>query len=306
MSKPKVFRDEKLQQEFDENGFVRFKMFSEEQIARLHRFYMETQIQHETVADTKKFHATNDTDNAELIAKADHFIKQVMFEEIDKHFLNYKTISASYLLKQPAEASELGPHQDLRFVDEENFYSFNIWVATEATNKHNGCLRFLKGSHLLHDTIRTLPTYPWKYRDVAAIIPSYFTDVPTEPGDCIVLNHACIHASYPNLSGTTRIAAIVAVIPDGAEIVHYYLPDGNPQNKVEKYEMTLNDFINLKGGQRPGEAKLIDTFDYDFAAMDTRVFMEWAESSIPVDEKSKNTEPVRVKNKLIDFLKKII
>jgi len=77
MSKPKVFRDEKLQNEFDENGFVKFRMFSPLQVTRLHDFYLQTQQQHETVIDKRKFHATNDTDNATLINSADSFIKEV-------------------------------------------------------------------------------------------------------------------------------------------------------------------------------------------------------------------------------------
>jgi hypothetical protein len=274
MSKPKVFRDEKLQSEFDENGFVKFRMFSFEQVKRLHDFYLQTQQQHEIVIDKRKFHATNDTDNASLIDSADRFIKEVMFEEIDKHFYNYKTIAANYLLKQSSPKSELGPHQDLRFVDEEKFYSFNIWVPTKPTDKRNGCLRFLKGSHRFHDTIRALPTYPWKYESVIREIPKYFTDVTTEIGDCIILNHACIHGSYPNLSGQTRIAAILAMIPEGASICHYFLPDGNPANHVEKYAMTLNDFINLKGGQRPEHAVLEETFMYDFSPVEVESFLK--------------------------------
>ena len=306
MAKPRVFRDEKLQSEFDENGFVKFKLLSEAQIHRIDDFYLKTQEQHEIVIDKKKFHATNDTDNPELIAKADSFIKEVMGEEIDKHFFNYKTIAASYLVKQPSDASGLGPHQDLRFVDEEKFYSFNIWIATEATNKTNGCLRFLKGSHKLYDTIRPLPTYPWKYKSVASIIPDYFTDVPTEKGECIILNHACIHASYPNLSDHTRVAAIVAMIPQEADILHYFLPESDPKNKVEKYSMTLDDFINLKGGQRPENAKLIDSFDFDFSPIEVDPFVKWLQQNNP-DKKpgpAANNGSESLGRKLLSLFKK--
>ena len=282
MQKPRVFINEELQNEFDKNGFVKFRLLSNEQVKRLHDFYIGTQTQHESsVVDRKKFHATNDTDDAGLIAGADAFIKQVMMEEVDKHFFNYKTIAANYLLKQSSEESILHPHQDLRFVDEDKFYSFNIWVATEPTDKTNGCLRFLKGSHLLHDTIRPLPNYPWKYDSVASIIPQYFTDVPTETGECVILNHACIHGSYPNLSGKVRIAAILAMIPAEAEICHYFLPDGNPANKVEKYAMTLDDFIHLKGGQRPEKAELVETFQHDFAPADVDAFLTWVGHTDP-------------------------
>lgn len=303
MNKPKVFRDEHLQNEFDKNGFVKFQMFSKAQIKLLHGYYLETQNKHETVIGRKKFHATNDTDNAELIASADKFIKKIMLEEIDKHFYNYKTIAGNYLLKQSSEESDLGPHQDLRFVDEEKYYSFNIWVATEPTTKENGCLRFLKGSHLLHDTIRPLPFYPWKYESVSALIPRYLTDVPTEVGECVILNHACIHGSYPNLSGRTRVAAILALIPKEAEIYHYFLPDGNPENEVEKYAMTLKDFISLKVGYRPEHAPLINKFKYDFSPVDAALFQEWISQQMPTNKTHADKGYAFVKNKLSAWFK---
>jgi ectoine hydroxylase-related dioxygenase (phytanoyl-CoA dioxygenase family) len=267
MSKPRVFKSEQLQKEFDENGFVKFRMFKPEQIRRLADYYRQTKTAHETIIDKKKFHATNETDNAALIAGADQLIKEVMMEEVDKHFFNYKTIAANYLVKQASEQSVLGPHQDLRFVDEERYYSFNLWVATEPTTKANGCLRFLKGSHRFYNTIRPLPTYPWKYRSVEKLIEENFTDVTTEVGDCVVLNHACIHASYPNLTNRVRVAAILAMVPAEASIVHYFLPEGNESNEVEEYAMTLQDFVNLKSGQRPQHAPLLRKFKYDFSAV---------------------------------------
>jgi ectoine hydroxylase-related dioxygenase (phytanoyl-CoA dioxygenase family) len=270
--KPAILKNEALQNEFDENGFVKFRLFNEAQMKRIHQFYIDTQTEHETIAETKKFHATNETSNAELIAKSDQFIKSVMLEEIDKYFFNYKIIAANYLIKQSDQASELGPHQDLRFVDEQAFYSFNIWVATEATNKQNGCLRFVKGSHLWCETVRALPSYPWKYRNVYNELADYFTDIETEVGDCVILNHACIHSSYPNLSNKIRVAAIMAMIPDAADIRHYFLPNGNPENEVEEYTMTLQDFITLKVGHRPESAPLVRTFKYDFSPIDITYF----------------------------------
>ncbi len=270
--KPKIFKDDALQKKFDEDGFVKFRMFSEAQIKRIHNFYLQTQEAHETIIASKKFHATNETNNAKLIADSDTFIKEVMMEEVDKHFIDYKVIAANYLIKQPAQESELGPHQDLRFVDEEKFYSLNIWVATESTNKQNGCLRFVKGSHLWAETVRTLPSYPWKYNDVYQELFNYFTDIETTIGECVILNHACIHSSYPNLSGKIRVAAIMALIPSKAEIRHYYLPDGNPDNAVEEYAMTLQDFITLKVGHRPENATLLRQFNYDFSPMRKAAF----------------------------------
>lgn len=301
MPKPAIFKDEELQRKFDEDGFVSFSMFSAEQVQRIHAFYLRTQAAHETIAESKKFHATNETNNADLIGESDQFIKSVFMEEVDKHFTDYQVIAANYLVKQPHLESELGPHQDLRFVDEEQFYSLNIWMATTNTTKENGSLRFIRGSHLWADTIRTLPSYPWKYREVTTYLNNLFTDVETKIGDCVVINHACIHSSYPNLSSTVRVAAIMAMIPKTAEIKHYFLPEGNPENEVEEYNMTLSDFIELKVGHRPQHAQLIRTFKYDFSPIEHNCFQQLSQ---PLNNSvSTITTYAHIKQKISAFLR---
>ena len=303
MNKPQIFRDEKLQRAFDEDGFVKFPMFSPEQVGRLRNYYLQTKNEHETIIENKKFHATNDTDNSTLIASADSIIREVMFEEVDKHFFNYQTIAANYLIKQPHEDSELPPHQDLLFVDEDRFYSCNIWVATEDTTKENGCLRFLKGSHRWISTVRPLGTYPWIYRDVIDKIPQYLTDVPTQIGDVVILNHACIHGSYPNLSGRTRIAAILGLIPQGAEIYHYFLQDGNDENPVELYAMTWDDFVNLRKGHRPEGARLIKSFKADFSPVSDSLFYQWLGVKSPDQPVQSNNVYESIKRKISAIFK---
>ena len=73
------------------------------------------------------------------------------------------------------------------------------------------------------------------------------------------------------------------MIPKDARIYHYFLPDGNPANKVEEYAMVLNDFINLKYGQRPQNALLRKTFTFDFSPVDTATFLK--ELKYKIEEK---------------------
>lgn len=298
-SKPTILKNSKLQEEFDKKGFVKFKLLDNEQITRLEDFYYETQKEHEVIIDKKKFHATNETDNAHLIAQSDLKIKEIIYPSIQDHFFNFKPIAANYLIKQIGQESILGPHQDLLFVDEKKYYSGNVWIPTSATAKQNGCLRFIEGSHLWSETIRPLPSYPWKYETVKNELESLFVDVPTEIGECILLNHACIHASYPNLSDKIRIAAILALVPEDASIYHYYLPNADPSQKVEQYEMTLEDFVQLEGGKRPKNAKLINSFFYDFTPIQNKVL-----SSIQKKNPKKIDQNDTFRNKLQALFKR--
>ena len=68
----------------------------------------------------------------------------------------------------------------------------------------------------------------------------------------------------------------MGIIPEPADIFHYFLPDGNPINKIEQYKMTLDDFVNLKVGFRPQNAELVRKFQYDFSALEKQEYLRFS------------------------------
>ena len=74
------------------------------------------------------------------------------------------------------------------------------WIALDSTNRENGCLHFLRGSHLDEN----------EFKHLKADTPTDFSDNPDtveiamEPGDIVFFRPTTVHWSGPNRAGTKR------------------------------------------------------------------------------------------------------
>jgi hypothetical protein len=75
-------------------------------------------------------------------------------------------------------------------------------------------------------------------------------------GEAIIINHAVMHGATPNMSEGLRIAAVMAIRSISSDWVYHYLQPGNPHNKIEKYSVSLETFINLQKDGRPAKSKI--------------------------------------------------
>ena len=75
-----------------------------------------------------------------------------------------------------------------------------IWIALDKVSKENGCLHFLKGSHLREEEFKHLrahePTDLSDHPDLA--------EAAMNPGDIVFFRPTTVHWSGPNLDGSER------------------------------------------------------------------------------------------------------
>lgn len=269
-----VFKDNKLQVQFEEDGYVKLSLFSKQQITRLREFYVPLQQKHEAAIREQSLYSSVETGDANLLRQVDREVKAVVMEQVEKVFQNYQTLISNYLIKANGDQSELFPHQDLTFVDEPEQCSFNLWIPLQKTDKHSGQLRVLKGSHCIQSTLRVVPSYPWPFQNFSSTLRGLLTPIDTEPGDCVVLNHSVIHGSSTNLTGQPRVAVILGMCSAPAPLYYYYLPNGD-STRIEKYLMTAEDYYHFMPDGRPVHAKLIDTISYTFKPTEEKVLKKW-------------------------------
>jgi phytanoyl-CoA hydroxylase len=75
-----------------------------------------------------------------------------------------------------------------------------IWIALDEVNKENGCLHFLKGSHLREEEFAHLKAHePTDLSDH----PDLF-EASMSPGDIVFFRPTTVHWSGPNLNGSER------------------------------------------------------------------------------------------------------
>ncbi len=269
-----VFKSAKLQKQFDEDGFVKMKLFDEQAIKKLRDFYSTVQAEHEAAINEESLYSSVETGNRELLVAIDKVVKEVVMGVVEENFINYQVLISNYLVKASGDGTELFPHQDLLFVDESKGCSFNLWVPLQKTDKSSGNLRVLKGSHKIQPTLRVSPRYPWPFNDLSSKIRGMCTEVETEVGECIILNHAVIHGSSKNLTGEPRVAVILGLCTSGCDIHYHFMPDGNP-DRIEKYLMEPDMYYDLGLTGKPSRGKLVEYISHKFEPVKEEAFKKW-------------------------------
>jgi len=269
-----VFRDKKLQSQFEHEGFVKLKLFSPAQIEKLRNYYDEVQSEHEASLQSPALYSSVETGNPELLIAVDKLLKETIMDQVKATFQNYQTLISNFLIKDSGDETELMPHQDLTFVNEPEECSFNLWIPLQKTDRDSGQLRVFKGSHLISKTLRVVPDYPRPFLPYLDTIRELFTDIETEIGECVVINHSVLHGSSINRTGKPRVAIIMGFCTEGADIHYHYMPDGD-SSKIEKYLMKAEDYYHFKPDGRPLFAKQIDTISHRYELVPEQVFKSW-------------------------------
>tara|TARA_B110000046_G_scaffold49330_1_gene54961 strand:+ start:4804 stop:5661 length:858 start_codon:yes stop_codon:yes gene_type:complete len=274
-----LFKSNKLNKKFKESGFVKLQLISSPAADKLKELYFNYKKNH--LEYNESFHSTSDTSNHDLIRSVNSKIKNILLCEYDKLFINLDYFIANFLVKEPKADSAVSAHQDWTFVDEKKFQSVNIWVGLDQINHNNGCMWFIPKSHQKFKTLRLSPHFPAFYADYRHKLHRFGKHLLTQKGEGFVFDHGIIHGSTENKSNEERIAAVVGAYSKGAELLHYYMPDLN-QKKIEKYTMTIEDFIQLKKDERPTKSPVEINLKHQYSAVEFKDFKK-AHYSFMVD-----------------------
>ena len=245
---------------------------SVETINKLKCLYETYRKEHEMGAKVSLFHSTQDSQNAELAKKIDKEIRLILGHTLAENFKDYKIVLGAFLVKEPGSGSIVPPHQDWNWTDEQKYFSCNVWIPLSDTGRINGGLRVVPSSHRIIPTIRPNYNYTWAFEDVVQSIEAHLIDVDTQVGECVLIDHSVIHASYANLASTSRVAAIVTIVPKEANLYHFFCEDGQT---VEKYPVETEDIYHMRYKVKPEYLTSDVSFDYDFPRVNETVFQEW-------------------------------
>jgi hypothetical protein len=108
-------------------------------------------------------------------------------------------------------------HQDYPYW--KGSHKVSVWIALDDAVPENGCLRIVPGSHKLGFIEHGGATDDngFSSRLTADFIdPAKVVDVPAKRGTAIVFHDLLFHSSYPNKSGTDRVA-LISTYKDGSQ-----------------------------------------------------------------------------------------
>ena len=234
---PPVFKDNKLESVITQKGYVVIDhLLSVSQCDELSAFY-ETH----SLADDRAFSISNWTNDQPSRDAIFQKICEVVRPCTNKELNEFKPVLGVFTAKKPVERSEMLLHQDWSLVDETRYRSVSVWVALCDMDSTNGNLQVAEYSHIYASQPRGM-NMPIPFENIRGEIhKNHLTEVPLKKGDAIVFDHRLIHASPANKSTNIRLAAVLALIPEEAQLIHCY-KQLERDNEIEILELSDADF----------------------------------------------------------------
>jgi len=251
----KVFTDNKLEDQFNKEGFVIIKLLKEESISSLKSFYTDNQPD-----NSVNFHSTHFLKDAAYKRKVNDIIIQSTKNKLNDLLINYKAIFGNFMVKEPGPQSIMPLHADWTYVDEDKHLSIAVWCPLVDTTQKNGRLGVVPKSHLLKKNFRG-PKIPSPFHDHNQyIIDNYGELLNVKAGEAVIYNHKLLHFSPANLSKEKRVAFNLVLVPEKANIVHYAALDSYA--RIYKYANLSSDFfINYTHFEEPDKTFLVETME---------------------------------------------
>ena len=232
-----VFKDNKLESLITQKGYVVIDhLLLVSQCDELSTFY-ETH----GLTDDRAFSISNWNNDQPSRDAIFQKICEVVRPYADKELNEYKPVLGVFTAKKPMERSEMLLHQDWSLVDETRYRSVSIWVALCDMDSINGNLQVAEYSHIYASQPRGM-NMPIPFENIRGQIQkNHLTEVPLKKGDAIIFDHRLIHASPANKSNNIRLAAVLALIPEEAQLIHCY-KQLERDNEIEILELRDADF----------------------------------------------------------------
>lgn len=265
----KLFRDSDLQTQFENIGYVKLPLLSQDEIETLRQYYLETPFDNKIEAG---FHISLDNQNSELVDQVGKKIRSVMEPKAKDIFDEGKVFTASYVIKEHGLQNIVPPHQDWTFVDEKEFVSVTMWTPLVDVTEENGALGVIPGSHKLFSYPRSSPSPQSKspLADHIFTLFPYVDIVEMKAGETLIFNNRLLHASPPNLSQSPRIAVGIGITQKEAQLKHFYQNPNSGRLEVYDVEESFYIYFNNKrlsdlfdAGKSPVGLKKVDEIDRD-------------------------------------------
>ena len=257
-----IFKREPLQTEFEEKGYVTLPFLDKSEVEELKSFYRSLEVEGLT-----GFHASMYNPDVALRQQANEKLKSVIGKKLDDILNGYQCLYANFMVKEGGVESEMKVHQDWTYVDEDKYDSLAIWFPLIDLNHDNGGLYMMPGSYKVRNTIRGYGI-PCPFDALHEEIKNDYLELaPLNAGDAVIWQHRTVHYSPANLSAERRIAGTGILVPQGAEVYHYYRAADHPVNSIEKFRVNEDFYMNYKLGQRPEGVESCGMIEYEFAPL---------------------------------------
>jgi hypothetical protein len=243
-----VFRDQKLQEEFWEKGYVKLALFKPEEIEELKAFYAAQHPDSRFNEQEKnvKYHFTFLDTNKDYKNTVFNFISEKIQPKLDAYLADYEPLVINFVQKEPG-LGEVPVHQNWNFVDETKYVSVSVWCPLVDVAEINGTIELVDGTHKTFRDVLRSPSIPWFFTGYEDhIIKNYCKPIEVKAGEVLVFDDSIIHYSKPNQGTYNRLVIQVIAKPKEAQAKHYYMKKRLLGYDVEEMDVDKNFFLNFQ------------------------------------------------------------
>ncbi|MEM9024430.1 MAG: phytanoyl-CoA dioxygenase family protein [Bacteroidota bacterium] len=277
-----VFRDPQLEQQFQEQGFVKVPFLDPEAVAALTSAYHETlamrqgpvQPEEEKHASTQKitYDFTFIDRNSAYKQQVLSIIYDAFRTPTDQLLDRYRPIIGNFIHKAPSDG-EVPLHQNWAFVDEHRATSVSIWCPLVDSDARNGTLEVVPGSHKRFGEVRG-PMIRWELETIGqTIIQEHMEPQTVRAGEAIILDDSLVHYSAPNRGGQFRLAIQLILIPEELPSIHYHMDPAADPHRVEVLEVDQEFYMTFNPWKKPAaNTPRVRSFTYQPFSLDAEAF----------------------------------
>ena len=186
----------------------------------------------------------------------------VIERKLQAVFFETKFWYPAFLIKPSGENTEFELHQDWTFVDEEKYYSGNVWIPLCETEFENGTLCIIPRAH--YKNIKTLRsrTVLEIFKGREELLKKFCVPVNLKKGQAVIFQHSVPHYTPSNTSQKMRIAVACGFNSLHAPLLNYCKTENG---SIEIYSMPDNfvfDYDNVEQTALTPNGKLIGHCPY--------------------------------------------
>jgi hypothetical protein len=228
-----VLNDQGLQEQFEQDGFVRLPLLGKDEIQVLRAELRELRPHDRFIPDERtsgaSYHCSFLDTNLAYRRQVSELLRRVFQPHVDRVLAGYEILNCNFYIKPPGKG-EFTVHQNWPGA-ELDVTTVTLWCPLVETRVENGAIRVVPGSQKLFPHIETAGVPGYFAGFAEKLKQRHLEAIPMGAGEAIIFDDSLLHWSGANRSDEPRVAIQISCIPRGTTPL-IFIPSGEGFEKI--------------------------------------------------------------------------